>query len=80
MQQCDFSQEKNNKLFSLTNIHEVPKIYTDKVNRLWWKYTISTYFPAYKPTEIEEWPVEDILEHLAACSIIRKQEEEGGGK
>jgi hypothetical protein len=57
----------------LGSVDDVPYSYTQQVKKEWWKYVISQYFPAYKPIEIDEWPAEMILEHLAICREIKNK-------
>jgi hypothetical protein len=64
-------------LFELGGVDHVPFSYIEKARRNWWKYIIPTYFPAYKPAEIEEWTADQIMEHLAACAEIKRQNKGG---
>jgi hypothetical protein len=56
-------------------VDDVPFPFVKQARRFWWKYVIPQYFPAYKPNEIDEWPADVILEHLAAISEIKKDGE-----
>lgn len=59
------------------SIDNVPFSYDQKANRNWWKYVIPQNFPAYKPTEIDEWDIDTILEHLAAIREMKRQNRGG---
>jgi hypothetical protein len=56
----------------LGDVDDVPYSFVQQAREKWWKYLIPQFFPAYTPNEIEEWPADVILEHLAAISEIRK--------
>jgi hypothetical protein len=64
-------------LFSLGSVEHVPFSYIQKANKQWWKYLIPQFFPAYSPMEIEEWSADVIMEHLAACGEIKRQNKGG---
>lgn len=66
-------------MLNLRNVDAVPFLFAQKVKEHWWKYVIPQYFPAYKPTEIEEWPADVILEHLAAINLLKPKGGEGNG-
>lgn len=55
------------------SVDDVPFSYVKDVRKQWWKYTIPQFFNAYKPTDIEQWPAEVILEHLAAIAEMKRQ-------
>lgn len=59
------------------SVDNVPFSYVEKVRDQWWKYVIPYNFNGYKPIEIDEWPAEVILEHLAAIREIKRQTKGG---